>query len=297
MLAAVALLSAAYSPAGAATTDIYTWTDPAGVVHFSDAPPSHADASGLAGEAPLPLDEDTSIPETLNDLAPPAGDVPVAPVAPRRQGDEAAPAEAARRAEDSFAAVGPGTMTPEELDALDPVWFRGSHADPGAATAVYFDAHGPFSIGKPLEDTRAPPELRCRAARRDFEILQESWPVYQDQGGRLRYQWARDPYRGARRYLDDAGRSKALAGVRQVLQRDCATPDDPGARGEARKELLRAALCEAERAELAALEALGSDAPGQTLTEKKALAAEVCGDPPPVEGTVLNQPETGTARP
>jgi hypothetical protein len=298
-LALLALLAAA--PLGArgaeGTGEIYTWTDQAGVMHFSDAPPRPAAES--TAELPLALDEDTPVPATLNELFPTsdAAGAPGAEAAPNarnadpgvatapvpyRPGSGGLPLDTPQ----SAPPVPPGgpsgdALSVEELEALDPVWLRGDQSD---ATELYMDERGPFTIGAPIEDMRAPPEQRCAAARRDLEVLRDSWPVYRDQTGRLRYQWERDPYRGARRYLDADARKAALAAVRQTLTRECATPDDPGAQSAARAQLLQASLCEAERAELQAMESLGGDSPTQTLTDKRALTAKVCGDPPPDQG-------------
>ena len=298
-LALVALLAVA--PMGArgaeGTGEIYTWTDQAGVMHFSDAPPRPA--AEPATEVPLTLDEDTPVPATLNELfatsdaagAPGAESasnardadtgVATAPVSyrpgsgalPLGTPQSAPPVPPAGRSSDA--------LSVEELEALDPVWLRG---DQSGAIELYMDERGPFTIGAPIEDMRAPPEQRCAAARRDLEVLRDTWPVYRDQTGRLRYQWERDPYRGARRYLDADTRKSALAAVRQTLARECATPEDPGAQAAARAQLLQASLCEAERAELQAMESLGGDSPTQTLTDKRALTAKVCGDPPPDQG-------------
>jgi hypothetical protein len=252
--------------AQAATAEIHVWTDADGVVHFSDTPPPPPDPREAAG--PLPLDEDTPIPGTLNELGAPAASSAATGASPRTS-DVPAAADG----------IAP-SLPAEALDELDPVWFRGSAAD---ATATYVDEYGPFTIGEPIEDTRIPPEVSCRAARRDLAVLEQSWPVYRDQGGRLRYLWDRDPYRGVRRYLDDEGRSRAVAAARQTLARDCAAPDDAAAQAAARTELLRAALCEAERAELRALESLGGDSADAALTRKRSLAAQVCGEPDPAQ--------------
>jgi hypothetical protein len=277
-------LAASAEGAGA----IYTWTDQAGVLHFSDAPPRPAAASADTG--PLPLDEDTPVPETLNELLAPSGAADDAALGitpaggittpvPYQPGSGAIPPAPAGSAL-PVPAGGPtgDALSVEELEALDPIWLRQS--DPGA-TELYVDQHGPFTIGEPIGDAHVPPERRCAAARRDLEVLRDAWPVYRDQAGRLRFQWERDPYRGARRYLDAEARKMALAGVRQTLARDCAAAEDPEAQSAARAALMKAALCEAERAELQAMESLGGDGPTQTLTDKRALAARVCGEPPP----------------
>jgi len=268
-----------------AGSDIYRWTDHDGVIHFSDTPPAPAPDPD---PAPIALDESTPIPATLNELiewTSPDGrsdleggsDLPIAirpnggsdlPIAIRLNPDGT---------QGPYLAPHPSGATPEELDALDPVWFRGSSAD--AESQYYVDEHGPFTIGGPFEETRLPPEVRCRAARRDLEVLRDAWPVYRDQSGRLRFQWARDPYRGARRYLEESARATALAGIQQTLHRDCTVPDDPQAQAAARSELLGAALCEAERGELAALESLGRDTPASALSEKRTLVSEVCREP------------------
>lgn len=285
-LMTLALLGSAHGVASNAAGGIYTWTDRDGVIHFSDAPPpiaSTPDANTPSGTVEatetLPLDEDTPVPATLNELFEPASDVTGGLPLPARE-DPATDVATAP----TIYRPGSGPLkppSPEELDALDPVWFRDGALDPAAGGEVYADEFGPFTIGKPVDDAPVPPEVRCQAARRDLEVLREAWPVYRDQGGRLRYQWTRDPYRGVRRYLDDTERESALAGVQQTLRRDCPAPDDSVAQAAARAGLLQAALCEAERAELAAMESLGGDSPTQTLDEKRRLAAEVCGDPAP----------------
>jgi hypothetical protein len=276
-LSILALLCSVAQAAATASGGIYRWTDRDGVIHFSDTPPAPGAATSADPDPPaLQLDEDTPIPATLNELAPGGGsDLQIAMPVDRDR--EIAPTLGSDR-DREIAPTATMTRSPEELDALDPAWFRGSAADPNALPDMYVDEWGPFTIGEPLEDTRVPPELRCQAARRDLEILRESWPVYRDQGGRLRHQWVRDPYRGVRRYLDDEGRNAALASVQQTLRRDCAKAEDANAQALARTELLRGALCEAERAELAAMESLGGDTPAQSLSNKRALAAEVCGD-------------------
>jgi len=251
-----------------ATAEIHVWTDADGVVHFSDTPPPPPDPGEAAGL--LPLDEHTPIPGTLNELG--------APESSSATDGAGTGASVPRRA-----AVGVATRVPAEaLDDLDPVWFRGSAAD---ATTTYIDEYGPFTIGEPIEDTRIPPEVSCRAARRDLAVLEQSWPVYRDQGGRLRYLWDRDPYRGVRRYLDDEARTRAVAAARQTLARDCATPEDAAAQAAARTELLRTALCEAERAELKALESLGGDSAEAALERKRSLTAQVCGEPDAAQAT------------
>jgi len=282
ILSAIVLVAWAQCAWSAETGGIYTWTDANGVIHFSDAPPPAP--AGRAGASPIELGEDTPVPATLNELfGQGAGevDLPGAASGSTDRGLETAPTIHVPGS--GILSTGRSGGSPadepsiEDLEALDPVWFRGS----GGAPDIRVDQHGPFTIGEPIEDTRQPPEERCRLARRDLEVLRDAWPVYRDQGGRLRFQWARDPYRGARRYLDDEGRTAAMAAVRQTLGRDCPTPEDPGAQTAARNELLRAALCEAERAELSAMETLGGNNPTQSLTQKRTLAAEVCGDPPP----------------
>lgn len=274
LLAVLTLLWWALAPPSAA--EIHVWTDADGIVHFSDTPPPPPDPARAAG--PLPLDEDTPIPGTLNELGAPAGP---SDAAPTRPGDSRVTGAAA----DVPAASAATGLPAEALDDLDPVWFRGS---PAGGSTTYVDEYGPFTIGEPIEDTRLPPEVSCRAARRDLAVLEQSWPVYRDQGGRLRYLWDRDPYRGVRQYLDDEARTRAVAAARQTLARDCATPEDAAAQAAAHTELLRAALCEAERAELRALESLGgagADADA-TLARKRSLAAHVCGDPDPVQAAV-----------
>lgn len=258
----IALLALWPSRIATAADTVHTWTDSQGVVHFSDTPPPTESPQG-----PVLLDEDTPIPATLNELF----DVTPAPAVSILDAQTGAEAAA------GVGADSPEALAPEALDALDPIWFRDNPGDPDRTT--YVDEYGPFTIGEPIEDTRIPPEVSCRAARRDLAVLQESWPVYRDQGGRLRYQWARDPYRGARRYLDDEARRSAIASARQTLERACTAPNDVESLAQARTQLLREALCEAERAELAALESLGGDSANQALIDKRELVAAVCREP------------------
>ncbi len=150
---------------------------------------------------------------------------------------------------------------------------------PYTLNELFIDEHGPFTIGEVIEDTRPPRDERCRWARRDLAVLLDSRPVYRDQGGRLHYQWTRDPYRGARRYLDAAARTTTLASVRETLGRDCDVPDDPVAQAAARDWLLRSTLCSAERAELQALEALGASDQAPLREAKRALVLDLCAEP------------------
>lgn len=248
-----ALLALLLAPAAqGAARGIYTWTDANGVIHFSDSPPPPP--PDPVDTALLELSEETAIPLTLNDLGVPA---PTAPAAPVEGLPEAIPGGAL------FEPVPSGSVPAGSLPADPPPNLR-------------VDEFGPFTIGEPLEDFRPPRAERCRWARRDIEILQDNWPVYRDQGGRLRFQWARDPYRGARRYLDDTARSTAMATARDTLRRDCEVVDDPAAQAAARDWLMRLALCEAEQAELAAMESLGGSHPTKSLDEKRLLVSEVC---------------------
>lgn len=149
--------------------------------------------------------------------------------------------------------------------------------------SVFLDEHGPFRIGEPLESSSADPVAQCRTALHNLALLGEAWPVYRDEQGKLRHQWSRDPYRGARQYLDSEARLRARAAAEQTQSRDCPVASARGAEvssiSEARDELLRTALCEAERAELLALEnVIGSTEDARA--RKRALAAEVCGEEP-----------------
>jgi hypothetical protein len=261
---------------------IYTWTDSDGVIHFGDAPPSSG--ATTQEEATPSLDESTPVPATLNELfGEAAGDGATSDM-PADAGGFIAPPVRYQPGSGSLtlqsSGADPSAPVPvEALDALDPIWFRGGGAESGEAG--YVDEHGPYTFGEPMEDFRAPPPERCAAARRDLAVLRDDWPVYRDEGGRLRFQWARDPYRGSRRYLDPAARANAAEAASETIERDCETPDDPRAQRAARDRLMHSALCEAERAELAALESLGGDEPAQALTDKRTLAAEVCGAPAP----------------
>jgi hypothetical protein len=256
---------------------IYTWTDRDGVTHFGDAPP--VSGTNRPADAAPALDENTPVPVTLNELFGPetgggGADAPADGggfIAPPVQYQPGSGSLSLRWSEDPSA-----SLPVEALDTLDPIWFRGSGADSGRAG--YMDEYGSYRPGEALEDFRAPPPERCAAARRDLAVLRDNWPVYRDERGRLRFQWARDPYRGSRRYLDPAARSNAAEAARETIQRDCDKPDDPRAQAAARDRLMHHALCEAERAELAALESLGGEEPLQAVTDKRTLAADVCGD-------------------
>jgi hypothetical protein len=250
ILLALTLAAGLSGSALGSTAGIFTWTDRNGVVHFSDSPPP---PEPQPSESVLALDEDTPIPLTLNELFEPAS------------------------------AGLPATPEPVLLE-IEPTgsasrWERGQAALPGSDEArVLVDQHGPFTIGDVVDDVRLPREALCQWARRDLEILTDNWPIYRDPGGRLRFQWARDPYRGARRYLDPAARSTALATARATLQRECDTPDDARAQAAARDWLLRSALCEAERAELSAMERLGDHHPTQSIADKRELMSNVCAE-------------------
>ncbi|MGA1370567.1 MAG: hypothetical protein ACO3Z6_03100 [Pseudomonadales bacterium] len=185
-------------------------------------------------------------------------------------------------------AIHPITSVPSAPQETD-LWIDESTPIPGTlndlapAADVFIDEHGPFRIGEPVEQTRPDPLIGCANALRELALLDESWPVYRDEQGTLRHQWARDPYRGARRYLDAEARARARGAAEQSESRDCAAARARGAPSmtvrDAQDELLRSALCEAERAELAALE----DVIGITedaRARKRALAAEVCGERP-----------------
>ena len=150
---------------------------------------------------------------------------------------------------------------------------------PYTLNELFVDERGPFTIGEIIEDTRPPRDERCRWARRDLVVLLDSRPVYRDQGGRLHYQWTRDPYRGARRYLDAAARTTTLASVNETLGRDCDVPDDPVAQAAARDGLLRSTLCSAEQAELRALEALGGTDQAPLREAKRTLVLDLCAEP------------------
>lgn len=197
------------------------------------------------------IDENTPIPGTLNELV---------------------PTDAAR--DEVTHAEDPGADQEDPTQIEDPGVFEDK---PG----VFVDEHGPFRIGEPMEIPGGDPIAQCRTARHNLAILGEAWPVYRDEQGKLRHQWARDPYRGARQYLDSEARQRARAAAEQMQSRDCPAASARGAEvssiSEARDELLRTALCEAERAELLALEnVIGSTEDARA--RKRALAAEVCGE-------------------
>lgn len=261
------------------------------------------------------LQEDSTIPGTLNDLPP----VPVEPLAEPR------PTPADRAPVAPPVTPSSETLAPEALDALAPVWFTPESPEPTTSPAAPsatpiqpldpsaqspdamdgviasetpiegdtasdasdasdahiegVDARGPFIIGPAIETPAPDPALTCAAARRDLALLAEAWPVYRDEQGRLRHQWARDPYRGARRYLDASARQAASASATQARDRDCPDAASPEAARAARATLLRAALCEAEQAELGALMALSAGAPAAdaaTLKRKRSVVTEVC---------------------
>ncbi|MFM8353555.1 MAG: hypothetical protein ACKOBM_01450, partial [Gammaproteobacteria bacterium] len=274
--------------------------------------------NGLAQSATDPawLEEHTTIPGTLNDLAPAPGGVSSSAAPPNSPAE--LPSDSSADTQNGNGPVIPSAAdaapSPEALDALAPVWFapetaapaaQPSATDPGvsepldqpgsSATPGFdgIDARGPYIIGPVIETPAPDPALTCAAARRDLALLAEAWPVYRDEQGRLRHQWARDPYRGARRYLDADARQAAAAGATQTRDRDCPDAGDPEAAVSARATLLRAALCEAEQAELGALEALPAGAPAAdtaTLQRKRAVVTEVCT---PVQASVtrdLQQP-------
>jgi len=241
-----------YGPDAADASSIFTWTDRNGVVHFSDSPPP---PDREIPEQARDLDEDTPIPQTLNELFGPVTEQPAAAGEPIFQEIQRVPSGA--------------------------LWSRGLETAPTESDAdagVFVDQHGPFTIGEIVEEVRLPREELCQWARRDLEILTDNWPVYREPGGRLRFQWARDPYRGARRYLDASARTAALAATRETLRRECDTPDDAHAQAAARDWLLRSALCEAERAELGAMERLGGHHPTQSLEDKREMVAKVCAE-------------------
>jgi len=194
--------------------------------------------------ADLWIDENTAVPGTLNELV---------------------PTDDAR--EDPTQAEDPGVAREDPTQLEDP--------------DVFADEHGPFRIGEPMESPGGDPVAQCLTALHNLALLGEAWPVYRDERGRLRHQWARDSYRGARQYLDIEARQRTRAAAEQMQSRDCPAASAGGADipsvSDARDALLRAALCEAERAELLALEnVIGSSE--EARARKRALAAEVCGE-------------------
>jgi hypothetical protein len=171
----------------------------------------------------------------------------------------------------------PGTLNellPVDLTREDPGVFEDEHS-------VFEDEHGPFRIGEPIAGPTTDPVAQCRAALHNLALLGEAWPVYRDEQGKLRHQWARDPYRGARQYLDNNARQQARAAAEQMQSRACAAARAAGVEvasvSAVREDVLRAALCEAERAELLALEnVIGSTEDARA--RKRALVTSVCGE-------------------
>jgi hypothetical protein len=119
---------------------------------------------------------------------------------------------------------------------------------------------------------------RCEHARTKLVILQEKFPVYRDIYGELRRKWYRDPYQGARDYLNEGIRDKELAQAIAEIEKYCTRPDDHNAQKRARENWEKSEMCEVLKAEYAELLRPNRRTPDYRLDEKLREIKEYCDD-------------------
>lgn len=125
-------------------------------------------------------------------------------------------------------------------------------------------------------DERVLREQICSQARMTLAILQEQRPVYRDEHGQFRPQWAQDTYTGNRDHVDAATRAVEVARAERDIAQSCLNPGDANEQALARRRLALSELCAAGRAELTELERPSARTPRSELEPKRAAVSAYC---------------------
>ncbi len=119
-------------------------------------------------------------------------------------------------------------------------------------------------------------DQRCLETRMQLAVLQEQRPVYRDEQGQFRLQWARDPYTGERKYINDATRASEVARAHQEIAKSCQHPDDTEEQDLARATWIRSEHCAVFRVELEQLEQRGATVRRDQLEQRRQFVNTYC---------------------